>query len=114
MKKIRTFKTGATRDTAANKPDYRGYLSPLVLHRFGQYMLKHQVQSDGTLRASDNWKRGMPQEEYLSSGLRHILDVWLHLEHHPSLAREDVEEALCAALFNIQGLLHETIKARMK
>ena len=57
---LRKFDSGATRDTTENKPDYEGYFSPLVFERYGQYMLKHQKQSDGTLRSSDNWQKGMP------------------------------------------------------
>ena len=30
-RKLEHFETGATRDTNLNKPDYEGFLSPLVL-----------------------------------------------------------------------------------
>ena len=106
---IRTFSSGATRDTASGKPDYAGYLSPLVLQRFGRYMLQHQTQSDGTLRASDNWKRGIPKNAYMSSLWRHFLDVWLLHEEYPA-ATANLEDALCALLFNVQGYLHETLR----
>src|SRR3972149_6479395 len=76
-KKIRTFSTGATRDTNQNKPDYEGFLSPLVIKRFGEYMSKHRVQSDGNLRDSDNWQKGIPKEEYMKSAWRHFMDWWL-------------------------------------
>lgn len=108
--KIRTFESGATRDTDVGKHDYRGYLSPAVLRRFGEYMTAHRVQSDGSLRASDNWKKGMPVQEYLSSLLRHVVDIWLLHEGRPGVATQDIEEALCGALFNIQGYLHEHLK----
>ena len=36
-KKIREFKTGATRDTDINKPDYEGFISPIVIKRYGEY-----------------------------------------------------------------------------
>ena len=39
---MRTFDTGATRDTNTDKPDYEGFLSPLVIERYGQFMMKHQ------------------------------------------------------------------------
>jgi len=107
---MRHFETGATRDDDKTKPDYIGYMSPLVKLRFGQYMLAHQTQADGTKRASDNWKRGIPPIEYLRSADRHLLDVWLHEEGYPELAREGREEALCALLFNVQGYLHEVLK----
>jgi len=106
---IRQFDTGATRDTSEGKPDYPGFLSPLVVKRFGEYMLKHQVQSDGTLRSSSNWKKRIPLEAYLSSAWRHLLDWWLQHEGHE--AREPQEDALCAVLFNAAGYLHEVLKA---
>ena len=109
---MRQFDTGATRDTAEDKPSYRGFLSPQVLERFGEYMLKNQVQADGKLRDPDNWKKGMPLEVYLDSLLRHVMDVWLmHDEEHALLGGKEVmEEALCACLFNVQGYLHEFLK----
>lgn len=110
-KKIREFETGATRDTDLNKPDYEGFLSPLVLKRFGEYMNKHRKQSDGKLRDSDNWQKGIPQEEYMKSAWRHFMDLWLF--HRGYEGRETIEEALCGLLFNIQGYLHEIEKQKL-
>ena len=110
MGEIRTFETGATRDTDSGKHDYRGYLSPLVLRRFGEYMTKHRIQKDGAIRASDNWKKGIPQQEYLSSALRHVIDVWLLHEGYDGVATPDIEEALCGLLFNVQGYLHSYLE----
>lgn len=109
---MRTFDTGATRDTDATKPDYEGFLSPLVVERFGEYMHKHRVQPDGTLRDSDNWQKGMPLDAYIKSGFRHFMDWW-HGHRGNGRAREGLEDALCALLFNLQGYLHEMIKARL-
>lgn len=108
--KIRTFSTGATRDTDKNKIDLEGFLDPLVLQRFGEYMLKHQVQSDGSLRASDNWKKGIPKDAYIKSNWRHFLDLWM--EHRGYKSREGVEEALCAIMFNTMGYLYEVLKEK--
>ncbi|MDE2233254.1 MAG: hypothetical protein KGJ90_03955, partial [Patescibacteria group bacterium] len=49
---MRTFKSGAIRDSDQDKPDYSGYLSPRVLKAFGMYMLKHQTLPDGSKRGS--------------------------------------------------------------
>ena len=107
---MRIFESGATRDDVDAKPDYRGFLSPLVLERFGRYMLKHRVQADGNVRDSDNWKRGIPKKEYLSSNLRHTLTIWLYEEGFAGITQEEAEEAACASFFNIQGYLLEHLK----
>ncbi len=106
--KIRKFTTGATRDTNEGKYDYEGFFSPLVVKRFGEYMTKHRKQSDGSLRDSDNWQKGIPQEAYIKSAWRHFIDFWC--EHRGIGSREGLEDALCALLFNIQGYLHEHLK----
>ena len=109
---VRKFETGATRDADEGKYDYEGFLSPLVIKRFGEYMHKHRVQSDGSLRDSDNWQKGIPLSAYLKSAHRHYMDVWLHHRGLSDEANEPIEEALCALLFNISGYLHETCKQR--
>jgi hypothetical protein len=106
----RTFPTGAYRDSDDDKPDYAGYLSPLVIQAYGQYMLKHQVQSNGELRASDNWQAGIPRGEYLKSMWRHLLDLWL--EHDGYQSRDGIDEALGGLVFNVCGFWLETLKER--
>jgi hypothetical protein len=108
---VRTFETGATRDTDQGKLDYDGFLSPLVLERYARYMHKHRLQPDGQLRASDNWQRGMPRDAYMSSAWRHFVDWWAHHRGVTQIARDTIEEALCALLFNTSGYLHEHLKA---
>ncbi len=78
---MRTFHTGATRDTDAGKPDYEAALSPLVLQRFAEYMASHTIQPDGQVRAADNWQKGFGDHHLdvvLKSKMRHDMDVWLH------------------------------------
>jgi len=105
---MRTFSSGATRDTEDGKIDYEGFLSPIALQAFGEYMTKHQVQSDGNLRPSDNWQKGIPADAYMKSLLRHTMDVWL--EHRGYESREGIIDGLCGVIFNAQGMLHETLK----
>lgn len=112
---IRTFETGATRDTDTNKPDYEGFLSPLALEEFGLYMSQHRIQSDGSVRDSDNWQKGIPLDAYMKSLLRHVLDLWKMHRGYPVYDATDnrrlhPEEACCAIWFNVQGYLHEVIK----
>lgn len=104
---MRRFSTGATRDTDEGKIDFEGFLSPIALEAFGYYMMKNQLQADGTMRESDNWQKGIPIEAYMKSAWRHWFSVWK--KHR---ANEDNIEDLCAMLFNVQGLLHEQLKGR--
>jgi hypothetical protein len=106
---MRTFKSGSVRDDDSGKPDYFGFTSALVTKRFGDYMLKHQKQSDGSMRGSANWKAGIPQIEYVKSLNRHVVDVNLHYELSHE-ARESLEDAICAVIFNANGLLYELLK----
>jgi hypothetical protein len=115
--KIRTFETGATRDTDADKYDYEGFLSPLVVERYGRYMHKHRTQSDGTLRASDNWQRGIPREQYMKSLFRHVIDLWQHHRAGNGFTQngqrfEAIEDLCCAVMFNVMGYLHEYLRGR--
>ena len=107
---IRTFSTGATRDIDQNKNDYEGFYSPLVIERFGQYMTKHRVQKDGSLRASDNWQKGIPLDAYMKSGWRHFHDWWKQHRGYPG--QDTLEDSLCALIFNAQGYLFEILKAK--
>jgi len=113
---MRKFDTGATRDTDVGKLDYDGFLSPLAIKRYAQYMHKHRLQPDGKLRDSDNWQKGIPKEQYRKSLFRHFIDVWYILRGWgtKSEAGEDVESLLCAILFNTMGILHETLKEKKK
>lgn len=108
MAEIRKFDTGATRDTDQGKHDPEGFLSPLVIERFNEYMHKHRKQADGNLRASDNWQKGIPKDAYMKSAWRHFLDWWK--EHRGYESREGLQDALCALMFNVQGYLFEVLK----
>ncbi len=123
---MRTFESGATRDNDETKVDFEGFFSPLVFKRFSEYMHKHRVQADGKLRDSDNWQNGIPISAYMKSWWRHFMDVWIQYRRNlfsnetPNLMLqaidiedlEGISEALCAALFNNMGMLHEIEKER--
>ncbi len=104
----RTFTTGATRDTDDGKFDYEGFLSPLVLQRYAEYMHANRLQRDGTLRDSDNWQKGIPKDAYMKSMWRHFMDVWA--AHRGLPTKETLQVALCAVIFNSMGMLHELLK----
>lgn len=119
-KKMRQFDTGATRDDDTNKYDYEGFLSPLVLERYAQYMHKNRLQSDGKMRDSDNWQKGIPPEQYMKSKLRHIMETWrLHRGVRTISTSSDdtirinaLCESLCAELFNTMGMLFELLNKK--
>lgn len=112
---MRKFNSGATRDSDINKNDYEGFLDPLVIERYGNYMTKHRKQADGQLRDSDNWKKGIPKDAYIKSAWRHFLDVWAIHRGYKRFDKQrneeiTIDEALCALLFNIMGYLYEILK----
>lgn len=102
---MRRFDSGATRDSDEGKLDFEGFLSPLAIEAFAEYMHANRKQADGSIRASDNWQKGIPKEAYMKSMWRHFFSVWKGYR-----AGEDINEDLCALFFNVQGLLHERIK----
>lgn len=114
---MRDFGTGATRNSDNGKLDYEGFLSPVVLQRYAQYMHKHRHQSDGTLRSSDNWQQGIPKKVYMSSLIRHTMDFW-RLGRGATVVDPDTgdpataEDLACAIMFNIMGWLYETLMRR--
>jgi len=110
---MREFKTGATRNNDDNKLDYEGFLSPLVLKRYAEYMNKHRLQEDGSLRDSDNWQLTYGEDHYaicMKSLTRHFMDIWLHQRGEGEQAQEDLETALCAVLFNTNSYLFKLLK----
>jgi hypothetical protein len=114
MKKIepvRTFQTGATRDDEDTKLDYEGFLSPIVLQTYAEYMHKHRKQTDGKLRDSDNWQKGIPKSAYMKSLWRHVMDLWL--EHRGYKSRDGIKDALYGIIFNSMGYLFELLKEEL-
>lgn len=107
------FESGATRSNDADKIDPEGFLSPLVIRRYSEYLHKHRIQADGKVRDSDNWQRGMPMARYVKSAWRHFLNWWSQWRGWPPTADEDIEAAACAVLFNVSGWLHERLKSKL-
>lgn len=100
----RKFPSGATRSAEKGKPDYEGFLSPVVIKEYGRYMMKHQTQEDGATRESDNWQKGIPKTSYAKSLYRHFLDLWLY--HRGHKIKDDITDVCCAIMFNVMGYLH--------
>ena len=104
-KGFREFSSGASRDTAIGKLDVARYIHPLVIKRFAEYMLEKQEMPDGTTRTGDNWQKGIPPQELMSSLERHNLDIWLHMKGEGSVAEEPLDRALLGAFFNVMALM---------
>jgi hypothetical protein len=109
---MREFTTGATRDDDTEKIDGEGFINPLVVKYYCEYMHHHRKQSDGKLRDSDNWQKGMSKTVYAKSLWRHFLDWWL--EHRGYTSREGIKFALCGIIFNASGYLLEILKEEDK
>lgn len=110
----RYFATGAYRDTNINKFQYFGFFSPVVMQRYAEYMHKHRIQSDGNMRASDNWKKGIDIPTYWDSLVRHQIDLWLIMDGREDLARESIDDTLCAIMFNTMGILFERLRNKQE
>lgn len=112
---MREFSTGATRNPDRDRPDYEGFLSPAVIEEFGRFMHDKRFLKDGSMRDSDNWQKGIPQDSYIKSGFRHFVEWWrMHRNRNKqgfTYSGVDMKEALTALMFNVMGYLHEELKA---
>lgn len=109
---VKIFESGATR-SGGNKPEYAGYLHPSVIKAYGAYMLRHQIQPDGTRRDCRNYQKGIPYESYAQSMMRHFIEVWSEYESyrlHGLWREEEVMESIMAMFFNVHGMAMEIIK----
>lgn len=114
---MRNFGTGATRNGDADKFDFEGFLSPIVLQRYAEYLHKHRVQADGKLRDSDNWQKLFGDDHLdvcMKSALRHLMAVWLLHRGFPAKDEKgepvELEDSVCGALFNLQAYLYKLLK----
>jgi hypothetical protein len=128
MPVVREFATGANRDRVEGKLDYLGFTSAKADRRFAAYMNKNRRLADGSLRDGDNWKRGIPLPVYADSFARHAQEVREAIndavdqtgviaarliqdapQDHPALLA--IDETMTAMRFNVDGWLHERVKA---
>lgn len=105
--KIVEYSTGAKREDADDKIDYEGFMSPLVVEAFAEYMHFNRYMPDGTKRDSDNWQEGMPYNHLMKSLWRHFFDVWK--EHRGWKSKEGIVWACCGVLFNVSCYLNQVL-----
>ena len=104
------------RDTDEDKLDFEGYLSPIVLKRFAQYMHPNRKMKDGSIRDSDNWQAGFGTfrehaQTCMKSLTRHYMDVW-GIHRCDKDIKVDLEDALCGVMFNAMAWLHRLLISR--
>jgi hypothetical protein len=74
MSEIRTFDTGANRDTSNGKASY-AWRHPAVEQSHAFYMMEHAKLSDGSTRSMNNWWNEIPFESGFDSLQRHVEDA---------------------------------------
>jgi hypothetical protein len=114
---VRGFASGAIRSNDADRIDPEGFMNPLVVERFCEYMKKHRVMADGNLRASDNWQKGMPKETAIKGMFRHFVHLWTRHRDLPVTdpkAAADILEDLCAIRFNVDVYMWEIIRKNVE
>jgi hypothetical protein len=113
---MRQFETGATRNMDATREDPEGFLSPLSIQAYCDYLNKHRHLENGTIRESDNWQLGIPKPVYMKGMWRHFLHCWTRHRGYPvrdPKAAANIKEDLCAIIFNAHGYLHELVKEEL-
>ena len=105
---VRSWPTGATRDTNDTKLAYNRFLSPEVLTEYCEYLNRHRDTPAGR-REPDNWKgkdrHGLPISVCFESLARHFWEAWTADE-----AKQPIPmDSLCAILFNCQAIMYEII-----
>jgi hypothetical protein len=68
--------------------------------------------ADGSLRSSDNWQKGFPLDSYMKSGFRHFIEWWKYHRTTYITGGKEIEDTLCALIFNASGYLHEILKEK--
>lgn len=105
--KIIRYEQGATREGEDDKLDIEGFLSPLVIEAYSQYMHFNRKLPDGTMRSGSDWQNGMPFNRLMRSMWRHFKDCWM--EHRLWTTKEGRVFALCGLLFNTIAYLHQVL-----
>lgn len=111
---FRTFgENSGVRDTDKEKIDFEGFIDPLVIQKFGEYMHKNRKLADGSFRDSDNWQKLFGEKHFdvcMKSGWRHFFDWWMY--HRGNKAREGIDDAICGLMFNVMAYYRKILLDR--
>lgn len=105
MKKIRTFKSGAIRDSEESKEDYVETISWTAFRRYAQYMTGKKSKY-----GSGNFKKGIDIESYERSLTRHLQKYLVNKYEGGDIEKD--EDHLSAMVFNLFGIMHEEARAK--
>ncbi len=96
---MRKFTTGAVRDNDDTKTDFIETISWTAFERYAKYMTGKKKKY-----GSGNFKKGITDESYEQSLLRHVHKYIVN--KHEGGNEEKEEDHLSAILFNTFGLIH--------
>jgi hypothetical protein len=105
MSKIRKFTSGAIRDNDDTKEDYIETISWKAMKRYAQYMTGKKKKY-----GAGNFKKGIPQESYEQSLVRHLQKYLANKYEGGDVEKE--EDHLSAMLFNVFGIINEQENGR--
>jgi len=103
--KIRKFTSGAIRDNDETKEDYIETISWTAMKRYAQYMTGKKKKY-----GAGNFKKGIPQESYEQSLVRHLQKYLANKYEGGTVEKE--EDHLSAMLFNVFGIINEQENGR--
>jgi hypothetical protein len=102
---IRKFTSGAIRDNDDTKEDYIETISWKAMKRYAQYMTGKKKKY-----GAGNFKKGIPQESYEQSLVRHLQKYLANKYEGGDVEKE--EDHLSAMLFNVFGIINEQENGR--
>lgn len=105
--KVRSFTSGAIRDSEESKEDYTETISWTAFKRYAQYMTSKKKQYGG-----GNFKKGIPIDSYERSLIRH-LQKYMENKYEEGVVETDTDH-LSAIVFNVFGIMHEQERERKK
>ena len=100
MKNIRTFKSGAVRDSENDKEDYVETLAWRSLKRYAKYMTSKKSKY-----GRGNFKKGIDIESYERSLVRHLQKYFENKYEQGQVEKN--EDHLSGMVFNIFGIMYE-------